>query len=198
MAKGRKRICVLCGNPIEDNNESIPYKNRYVHSTCFQAASKVIHKDKSEKIKKKQQERKTKPKPQPELKGVLSNEEYVQKNLYYDFLKFNLDELPTSVYALTENIIKKYGFTFQGMYRTLKYMKDVQEIEFGDRIVGLIPYYYSEAEKHYQSVKQVADNNKDIDTSSMYKQKTVRIDPSKKKKVKAIDITTVTGGDAVV
>ena len=35
MAKGRKRVCVLCGLTIEDNNDSVPYKNRYAHTACF-------------------------------------------------------------------------------------------------------------------------------------------------------------------
>ena len=29
MPRGRKRVCLLCGKPIEDNNDSVPYKGRY-------------------------------------------------------------------------------------------------------------------------------------------------------------------------
>ena len=78
MAKGRKRVCVLCGLTIEDNNDSIPYKNRYAHIACFRAAAKAIHVDKTEKVKKKEAEKKTKPvsKPKAELKDALSDEEY--------------------------------------------------------------------------------------------------------------------------
>ena len=54
MAKGRKRVCVLCGLTIEDNNDSVPYKNRYAHTACFRAAAKAIHVDKEEKVKKKE------------------------------------------------------------------------------------------------------------------------------------------------
>ena len=75
MAKGRKRICVLCGNPIEDNTDSIPYKNRFVHPACFSAAAKAIHIDKTEKIKKEAAEKKVRtPKPKAELKDGLSDE----------------------------------------------------------------------------------------------------------------------------
>jgi hypothetical protein len=102
------------------------------------------------------------------------------------------------IYALTENYLKKYDFTFQGMYQTLTYMHNICEIEFGEKIVGLIPYYYKDAEKHYQSVKAVGENNKQVDTSGMYHKKMVYIDPKKKKKIKTIDITTVKDGGGVV
>ena len=196
MAKGRKRVCVLCGLTIEDNNDSVPYKNRYAHIACFRAAAKAIHVDKTEKVKKKEAEKKTKPasKPKAELKDALSDEEYIQKQLYYDYLckTTGIAELPVKIYALTENYIKKYNFTFQGLYATLTYMHNILEKEFGEDIVGLIPYYYTEAQAHYKAVKSVGDRNKDINTEGMYKKKTVYIDP-KQKKIKQLDITTIGG-----
>ena len=196
MAKGRKRVCVLCGLTIEDNNDSIPYKNRYAHIACFRAAAKAIHVDKTEKVKKKEAEKKTKPasKPKAELKDALSDEEYIQKNLYYDYLckTTGIAELPVKIYALTENYIKKYNFTFQGLYATLTYMHNILEKEFGEDIVGLVPYYYTEAQAHYKAVKSVGDRNKDINTEGMYKKKTVYINP-KQKKIKQLDITTIGG-----
>ena len=196
MVKGRKRVCVLCGLIIEDNNDSIPYKNRYAHIACFRAAAKAIHVDKTEKVKKKEAEKKTKPvsKPKAELKDALSDEEYIQKNLYYDYLckTTGIAELPVKIYALTENYIKKYNFTFQGLYATLTYMHNILEKEFGEDIVGLIPYYYTEAQAHYKTVKSVGDRNKDVNTEGMYKKKTVYINP-KQKKIKQLDITTIGG-----
>lgn len=196
MAKGRKRVCVLCGLTIEDNNDSVPYKKRYAHTACFRAAAKAIHVDKEEKVKKKEAEKKIKPasKPKVELKDALSDEEYVQKNLYYDYIRktTGIAELPVKVYALTDNYIKKYEFTFQGMYATLTYMHDILEKQFGEDIVGLIPYYYTEAQAHYKTVKAIGDRNKDINTKGMYKHKTVYID-TKKKKIKQLDITTIGG-----
>lgn len=196
MAKGRKRVCVLCGLTIEDNSDSVPYKNRYAHTACFRAAAKAIHVDKTEKVKKKEAEKKTKPasKPKAELKDALSDEEYIQKKLYYDYLckTTGIAELPVKIYALTENYIKKYNFTFQGLYATLTYMHNILGKEFGEDIVGLIPYYYTEAQAHYKAVKSVGDRNKDINTEGMYKKKTVYIDP-KQKKIKQLDITTIGG-----
>jgi len=195
-SRGRKRVCVLCGLTIEDNNDSIPYKNRYAHIACFRAAAKAIHVDKTEKVKKKEAEKKTKPvsKPKAELKDALSDEEYIQKQLYYDYLckTTGIAELPVKIYALTENYIKKYNFTFQGLYATLTYMHNILEKEFGEDIVGLIPYYYTEAQAHYKAVKSVGDRNKDVNTEGMYKKKTVYIDP-KQKRIKQLDITTIGG-----
>lgn len=196
MAKGRKRVCVLCGLTIEDNNDSVPYKNRYAHTACFRAAAKAIHVDKEEKVKKKEAEKKTKPvlKPKAELKDALSDEEYIQKNLYYDYIRktTGITELPAKVYAVTDNYIKKYSFTFQGLYATLTYMHNILKKEFGEDIVGLIPYYYTEAQAHYKAVKSVGDRNKDINTEGMYKKKIVYINP-RQNKIKQLDITTIGG-----
>ena len=180
----------------EESGYAVPYKKRYAHTACFRAAAKAIHVDKTEKVKKKEAEKKTKPasKPKAELKDALSDEEYIQKKLYYDYLckTTGIAELPVKIYALTENYIKKYGFTFQGLYATLTYMHNILEKEFGEDIVGLIPYYYTEAQAHYKAVKSVGDRNKDINTEGMYKKKTVYIDP-KQKKIKQLDITTIGG-----
>lgn len=198
MPRGRKRVCVLCGKTITDNNDSVPYKGRYAHSACFNVAIKAIHVDKNEKLNEKQDKNsasnKQKAKPQVELKDGLSEEEYIQKKLYYDFLKINIcEQLPVKIYALTENYIKKYNFTFQGMYQTLTYIKNILEKEFGDSIVGLIPYYYTEADLYYKTVKKIAEANKDKDPSTMYKNKTIYIDTTKKQK-KQLDITSIREG----
>ena len=36
-----KRKCVVCGEWIEDNTDSVPYKNRYAHKKCFEIAVKA-------------------------------------------------------------------------------------------------------------------------------------------------------------
>lgn len=94
------------------------------------------------------------------------------------------------MYVLTEKYIEQYNFTYQKMYQTLTYLHNILEKEFTDDIVGLIPYYYDKAEKHYHAVKQVEENNKDKDINGMYKSKIIYIDP-KRKKCKQIDITSI-------
>ena len=193
MPRGRKRVCVLCGKPIEDKNESVPYKGRYAHNACFRVAVKAVHVDKTEKLEEKAEKKKKgrTAKPKAELKDSITEEQYIQKKLYYDYLReFFGIKLPAKIYVLTEKYIEQYNFTYQKMYQTLTYMHNILEKEFTDDIVGLIPYYYDKAERHYHAVKQVEENNKDKDISGMYKNKIVYIDP-KRKKCKQIDITSI-------
>jgi len=196
MPKGRKRVCVLCGQPINNNNDSVPYKGRYAHSACFRVAVKAVHVNKTEKLEEKAEEKVTKKrgrpsKPKAELKDSVTEEQYIQKKLYYDYLrKFIGDKLPAKVYAVTERYIQQYDFTYQKMYQTLTYLHNILEKEFTDDIVGLIPYYYDKADKHYCAVKQVEENNKNKDIDGMYKNKIIYIDP-KRKKCKQIDITSI-------
>ena len=196
MPRGRKRVCLLCGKTIEDNNDSVPYKGRYAHSACFRVAVKAVHVDKTEKLEEKAEQKTQKKrgrpaKPKAELKDSITEEEYIQKKLYFDYLrKFLGDKLPAKVYAVTERYIQQYDFTYQKMYQTLTYIHNILEKEFTDDIVGLIPYYYDKADKHYHAVKQVEENNKDKDISGMYKNKIIYIDPKHKKR-KQIDITSI-------
>ena len=191
MPRGRKRICVLCGKTIEDNNDSVPYKNRYAHSTCFRAAVKAVHTDKTEKLEEKiKKQKKKQSKPKAELKDSITEEEYIQKKLYYDYLRKNVGSIPAKMYVLTDKYIQQYNFTYQKMYQTLTYLKNILEKEFTEDIVGLIPYYYEKAEQHYGSVKTVEENNKNKDIKEMYRTRVIHIDPSKKKR-KQIDITSI-------
>lgn len=205
MPRGRKRVCVLCGKPIEDKNDSVPYKGRYAHNTCFRVAVKAVHVNKTERLEEKVKQAETKQKetkkkgrpskPKAELKDAITEEQYIQKKLYYDYLRgFFGIKLPAKIYALTERYIQQYDFTYQKMYQTLTYMHNILEKEFTDDIVGLIPYYYDKADKHYHTVKQVEENNKDKDIKEMYKNRTVYIDPKKKKR-KQIDITSIGEGE---
>ena len=95
-----------------------------------------------------------------------------------------------SIESNFEKYIQQYDFTYQKMYQTLTYMHNILEKEFTDDIVGLIPYYYDKAEKHYHTVKQIEENNKNKDINGMYKNKIVYIDPKRKKR-KQIDITSI-------
>ena len=192
MPRGRKRVCVLCGQPINNNNDSVPYKGRYAHSACFRVAVKAVHVNKTEKLEEKAEEKITKKrgrpsKPKAELKDSVTEEQYVQKKLYYDYLReFFGIKLPAKMYVLTEKYIEQYNFTYQKMYQTLTYLHNILEKEFTDDIVGLIPYYYDKADKHYCAVKQVEENNKNKDIDGMYKNKII-----KRKKCKQIDITSI-------
>lgn len=189
-----KHKCALCNEYINSSSDEVPYKNRYVHKTCFNASLKAIKKDKDEKLAEKSKSKaKTKsvPKPKAELKDAVSEEEYAEKKQYYQYLRSLIDdELSAKVYALSDQYISRYGFTFKEMYQTLVYLHEIVEKELVGDVVGLIPYFLTEAKDYFKSIEQVEEANKDIDVSRMYKEKVIVIQP-KKRITKQLDIESI-------
>ena len=189
-----KRKCVICNEWIEDETQSIPYKGRYAHTKCFNIAMKTIKKDKDEKLAEKSKSKsktKSTPKPRAELKDAVSEEEYAEKKQYYQYLRELInEELSAKVYALSDQYISRYNFTFKEMYQTLVYLHEIIEKELVGDVVGLIPYYLSEAQNYFRSIEQVEEKNKNIDVSKMYKEKVIKIQP-KKKVMNQIDIESI-------
>lgn len=193
-----KRKCVLCGEWIENESQSIPYKGRYAHIQCFNVAMKTIKKDKDEKLAEKTKASKTKNKtlkPKAELKDAISEEEYADKKQYYQYLRTLIDdELSAKVYALSDQYISRYNFTFKEMYQTLVYLHEIVEKELVGEVVGLIPFYFTEAQNYFKSIEQVEEANKNIDVSKMYKEKVIVIQP-KKRITKQLDIESIGKGE---
>lgn len=192
----RQRKCVICNELIVDE-QGVPYKGRYAHQKCFNIAMKTLQKDKNKQIDKIAEKKKVgrKARPKAELKEALSEEEYEKKQQYYKYLRQLIEEneLSAKVYALTEDYIKRYEFTYESMYQTLVYLHEIVEKELTGDVVGIIPYYHSEAMQYYESINKVAELNKDIDISNMYKERTIVIQP-RKRKIKQIDIESIGKG----
>lgn len=193
-----KRKCIVCGEWIENNSQSIPYKGKWSHEKCFQIAVKAIKKDKDEKLAEKTKSKakaKSTPKPKAELKDAVSEEEYADKKQYYQYLRTLInEELSAKVYALSDQYVSRYNFTFKEMYQTLVYLHEIVEKELVGEVVGLIPYYFTEAQNYFRSIEQVEEVNKNIDISRMYKEKIVRIQP-KKRIVKQLNIEDIGKGE---
>lgn len=189
------RKCVICNEILDE--QGVPYKGRYAHQKCFNIAMKTLQKEKNREIDKVAEKKKVgrKAKPKAELKEALSEDEYRKKQQYYNYLRELIDgqELSAKIYALTEDYIERYKFTYESMYKTLVYLHEIIEKELTGDVVGIIPYYHSEAAQYYESIDKVAEFNKDIDISQMYKEKTILIQP-KKKKIKQIDIESIGKG----
>lgn len=189
------RKCVICNETLDE--QGVQYKGRYAHQKCFNIAMKTLQKEKNREIDKVAEKKKVgrKAKPKAELKEALSEEEYRKKQQYYNYLRGLIDgqELSAKIYALTEDYIERYKFTYESMYKTLVYLHEIIEKELTGDVVGIIPYYHSEAAQYYESIDKVAEFNKDIDISQMYKEKTILIQP-KKKKIKQIDIESIGKG----
>ena len=189
--------CLICGETILDE-QSVPYKGRFVHLQCFNIAMKTLHKDKTEKLKEKKENipisKKVK-KPKMELKDSLSEEEYEYKQKYYEYLRqlINDTQLSTKIYVLSEDYIKKYNFTFKGMYLTLLYENEILGKQLTGDIIGIIPYCYEEAKQYYISIENIKNENENVDISKMYKEKIIKIEP-KHKKIHQIDISKIGEG----
>jgi hypothetical protein len=80
------------------------------------------------------------------------------------------------------------------MYQTLVYLHEIIEKELVGDVVGLIPYYLTEAQAYFKSIDRVEEANKDIDVSKMYKEKVIVIQP-KKRIAKQIDIESIGKGE---
>ena len=191
-----RRKCVICNELIVDE-DGVPYKGRYAHKKCFNIAIKTLQKDKTEQIDKVATKKKVgrKARPQAELKEALSEEEYAKKQQYYKYLRSLIEgeELSTKVYALTEDYIKRYGFTYESMYKTLVYLHEIIEKDLTGDVIGIVPYYHTEAMQYYDAVNKVVELNEGVDISKMYKEKTIIVQP-KRRKIKQIDIESIGKG----
>lgn len=184
--------CVICNESIIDE-QGVPYKGRYAHQKCFNIAIKTLQKDKTDKVveKSKTSNRKI-AKPKAELKEALSEEDYAKKKQYFEYLRTLVtdEELSAKTYALSDDYIKRYGFTYDSMYQTLVYLHEIIEKDLVGDVVGLIPYYYTEAQKYFVSIQRIEEVNKDMDMTQMYKEKVIKVQP-RRRKIKQIDIESI-------
>ena len=63
--------------------------------------------------------------------------------------------------------------------------------ELTSDIVGLIPYYYSEAQSYYESLKKIEENNRWVNYKNMYKEKVIYIQPGRKRSPVLLDIKSI-------
>lgn len=184
----RLKTCPYCGESIQKDSPNVPYKGRSYHKKCFEKYTKEIKTKKDKELSKKATKQK-KVKPKIELKNGLSEEEYKEKKKYFEYLRqLTGNDLSAKIYALTDDYIKKYNFTYPQMYKTLYYLKEIKEKELVGDIVGIIPYYYTEAENYFKEINKVEEQNKEIDLSKMYQSRTIIVRPTKGHKQSLINI----------
>lgn len=190
----RIRKCVCCGEPIGSDDESVPYKGRFAHRRCFNAAMMALSKGKQETLAKSDRKRRqTKAKPPAELKESVSEAEYQEKRKYYDYLRglIGSDRMTAKVYAVSEDCIRRYKMSWEGMYRTLVYLNEVMEKDLAGDVVGLLPYYYGAAEAFYQDVDRIRETVDNGGGAGTYGRTTVRIQPHRSMERQQIDITSI-------
>ena len=177
--------CVICGQPIkkEEENNCVPYKGRLAHKPCFNSAIKIIKTNKDEQIQKKQESKKSnvknhKPIPKVELKDGLSDEEYSEKQSFYDYLKMlmGVETLSAKIYIVSEKYLSRFAeWTWKGMKDTLVYLHEVKETDLTGDIVGIIPYAYDDAQNYYEELQRLEEVNKNVDVNKLYSERIVRI-----------------------
>lgn len=182
----------MCNEFIEDGDNSVLYKNRYAHETCFKrsmgalVSGEAAEKRAKEKAKKDAKKQKAKEPPAIKVKEAMSEEDYQKKKAFFDYLRSVIGDLEAKHYAYASQMITNYGFTYDSMRQTLTYIINMLNrpinVENGN-ILGLIPYYHDEAEDFYRSIDECIEANKDKDVNQMYKVNVVQIrkkEPRKK------------------
>lgn len=182
------RKCVICGQVLKPTDETVPYKKRHAHIQCFNNVMKITT---SEKRQKNEDKKKSSPKPKTtpkttQYKDAVSEEEYQEKQRFYNIIKqiTRSEKLEPKIYKLAEDYVNKYGFTYDGMTNCMDYIVRVLEVEISGDGMGLIPYYYAEAEKHIQTVIETREKNKDLTpeiTNSFYEKRSIHLSKRKPK-----------------
>lgn len=184
--------CIICGEFIKDET-GVPYKSRFAHQKCFNIAIKTLQVDKTDRLEAKNNKKKTtSAKPKAELKDCLSEEEYNYKTQFYDYIRTLTEDnqLSAKVYTLSDNYIKRYNFTFEGMLKTIKYLVESTDKVITGDVIGIIPYYYDEAQSFFDKIEYLSEKNKNVQLDCMYKTRVIKIRP-KKNDIPIIDIKDI-------
>ena len=168
-----KRKCVICGEWIEDNNDSIPYKNRYAHKKCMDVIVKstLMKKETNANRRKKTKEKNEqsvvkKPKQPTVLKEGMSEEEFKQKKQFFDLLKM---------------ISLRYVF----------YVLEKEDVSRTEPL-RIVPQYYNDAFKFYENMKIVEQNNQDtMESQELIKVKQHITYKKKRPRINLIDIEKI-------
>lgn len=190
-----RRKCKICGEYITTESDAVEYKSGYVHSKCFSISLKAIQENRQEKIKGKQSKATSKAGSVKIPKQGLTEEEYREKVEFFDYLKTVIgeDKLPAKMYVIADRLMNTYKeFTFSGMKNTLEYCEKFQRKLLGDDCLGLIPYYYNEAQNWSRDFEQyklnIETTLKHLDSIAHDVVKIRLADPRKVKQIKIDEI----------
>lgn len=190
-----KRKCAICGEWIDDNSESVPYKKRYAHLKCFNVAMQVVVSEKSRGEKATSAKPKTaKLTPQREVRAGLSEEEYQEKKQLCDYIRKCLNsDISIKIYKLMEGYIKKYKVSYHEIYETLYWYYSIENHPIQGDMIGIFPYIYDEARKELEVIENAQKDcaEKIGDIQRMYQEKTLTAPDIKDRVMKQIDISKI-------
>lgn len=189
------RKCVICGQIIKPTDETVPYKKRHAHVQCFNNVMKITTSEKRQKVEEKKKTVSTTKPKKVQYKDAVTEEEYQEKQRFYNIIKqiTKTEVLEPKIYKLAEDYVNKYGFTYDGMTRCMDYIIRVLEMAITGDGMGLIPYYYAEAEKHALTIAETREKNKDLTpeiTDNFYEKCFILI-KKKRPKIKQINIEQI-------
>lgn len=188
-----KRKCAICGEWIEDNNDSVPYKKRYAHLNCFNVAMKVVTTEKKPKSTKVVQKN-IKKAPQKEVKTGLTEEEYQEKKQLCDFIREKTKaDITIKIYKLIDDYIKKYKVTYKDIYETLYWYYSIESNEVKGDMIGIFPYVYNEAKNAMDNIRGAQKNcqEKMSEMISMYPEKVLKLPDIENRIIDQIDISKI-------
>lgn len=194
MARGGKRKCKICGEWIENNNDSVSYKKGYAHEHCFNIAMKAVVEVKKKEIAQQSKSAKA-PKPQKELKEGLTEEEYREKQQLCNYMR-NLikEDLPIAAYQLMEDYKKKYKISYKEMHEDLQWYFELGDHSVeGDLVIAVVPRCHTEAQKYYDSIRianaSCREHLKEL--PNMYKETVATASGKRELKQNQIDISAI-------
>lgn len=187
----RLKTCKLCGKSIQPNETPVPFGIRFAHETCFENWTIEAINQKNKELKNKGKKQKDQ-KPVKELKNGLSEEEYKEKTKYYDYFRKVLgkEQLPVKIYKLTDDYIRLYNVNYLDLYHTLVYVNEILQKQLKGDIIGLLPFYITQAQAYFIDVKQIEKEIEKIDLNKMYSTKNVKIN-KKEKRIPQMDIISL-------
>lgn len=152
----RKPKCPICKKDVDKNGEHsdsfVFYKNRYYHGECYETIKENVSDKKQEEMDRQ------------------------ELNLYIAKL-YNV-KYPSPFLLKQVKDFREDGYTYKGMYLTLKYFYET----LGNKVkedtgIGIIPYMYEKTTKFYIQCRNVEDNLEEINDkiNEYYKTKVIKV-----------------------
>lgn len=108
---------------------------------------------------------------------------------------FNLKKPGPRNYTLLKRYIEQEGYTYKGIFYSLKYFYEVQkhDTKKSNESIGIVPYVYEEAQKYFEELESKREKIKDavpqVDTQKV----TVKVHANQNTKKKIINLDDLLG-----
>lgn len=188
-------VCPVCHKNVLAS-KAIHIKTRYYHKTCLDKKVKNekerISNSKLAKKQREEYERALKESALPIIPEAVPESEATAAQSFFN----KVEQLQGKCTAKSSAMAYRYKnmyeeFTWEGMEQTLDYCFSILGMtirEEDDCIVGLIPWYYDQAQEFYKQLNNIEPTKTDLD--KLYKKKYIKVTP-KKTNVNLIDISKI-------